>query len=49
MLTFTAGGTTAACTGPGLPRPKFSRVFYDRQNGIVRMESVTGGVWELVR
>ncbi|RTQ48930.1 hypothetical protein EJV47_15160 [Hymenobacter gummosus] len=49
VLTFTAGGNPSACAATGLPRPRIRRVYYDRQYGIVRMESVTGEVWDRVR
>ncbi|RAK69395.1 hypothetical protein DLM85_00585 [Hymenobacter edaphi] len=49
VVTFAAAGQPNDCAATGLPRPRIRRLYYDRQYGIVRMESVTGEVWDRVR
>lgn len=49
VLTFSAGGSPGSCASPSVPLPRMNRIYYDRQYGIVRMESVTGEVWDRVR
>jgi hypothetical protein len=44
VLTFDTDGLPFQCGGAGQPRPKLYRLHYDRQYGLVRMESVNGEV-----